>query len=104
MTKTKHAWALAALPMAIGLASITGSAHGASFNIGGIDGQFDSQMSIGASVSTSNADRRFIHTLTQIDGESQRGEAAARTSDDGRLNYEAGDVFSKIFKIGRAHV
>ena len=98
MTKTKHAWALAALPMAIGLASITGSAHAASFNIGGIDGQFDSQMSIGASVSTSNADRRFIHTLTQIDGESQRGEAAARTSDDGRLNYEAGDVFSKIFK------
>ena len=98
MTKTKHAWALAALPMAIGLASITGSAHAASFNIGGIDGQLDSQMSIGASISTSNADRRFIHIDTAIDGESQRGQATARTSDDGRLNYEAGDVFSKIFK------
>src|SRR5690554_7647816 len=98
MTKTKHAWALAALPLAVGLASFSGTAHAVNFNIGAIEGQLDSQMSIGASVSTSNADRRFIHTLTQIDGVSQRGEAAARTSDDGRLNYKKGDVFSKSFK------
>ncbi|WP_193075279.1 DUF1302 domain-containing protein [Pseudomonas sp. FME51] len=98
MTKTKHAWALAALPLAIGLASFTGSANAATFNIGEIQGQFDSQLSIGASMSTADPDKRFIHTLTGINGVNQGGEAAARTSDDGRLNYEKGDVFSKIFK------
>ena len=98
MTKTKHAWALAALPMAIGLASFTGSANAANFTIGGIEGHFDSQLSIGASMSTTDPDKRFIHTLTQIDGVNQGGEATARTSDDGRLNYESGDFFSKIFK------
>ena len=98
MTKTKHAWALAALPLAIGLASFTGSANAANFTIGGIEGQFDSQLSIGASMSTTDPDKRFIHTLTQIDGVNQGGQATARTSDDGRLNYESGDFFSKIFK------
>src|SRR5690606_817175 len=98
MTKTKHAWALAALPLAIGLASVTGSANAVTFNIGAVEAQLDSQLSIGASMSTANPDKRFIHTLTEIDGENQGGEAAARTSDDGRLNYEKGDVFSKIFK------
>lgn len=91
MTKTTHAWSLAALPLAIGLASFAGSANAANFNIGPIDAQLDSQLSIGASVSTTNADSRFIHTLSG-------GQAAARTSDDGRLNYKSGDFFSKIFK------
>ena len=98
MTKTKHAWALAALPLAIGLASVTGSANAVTFNIGEVEGQFDSQLSIGASMSMSDPDKRFIHGDTAIDGVNQGGEAAARTSDDGRLNYEKGDVFSKIFK------
>ncbi|PRB81276.1 DUF1302 domain-containing protein [Pseudomonas sp. MYb185] len=98
MTKTKHAWALAALPLAIGLASFTGSANAVNFNIGEIEGQLDSQLSIGASMSMSGPDKRFIHTLTEINGVNQGGEAAARTSDDGRLNYKKHDVFSKIFK------
>ena len=42
-------------------------------------------------MSTQGADKRFI----SVDN---GGEAAARTSDDGRQNYEAGDVFSKIFR------
>src|SRR5690554_4185071 len=98
MTKTKHAWALAALPLAIGVASFAGSANAVTFNIGEVVAQFDSQLSIGASMSMSDPDKRFIHTLTEINGVNQGGEAAARTSDDGRLNYEKGDVFSKIFK------
>ncbi len=92
MTKTKHAWALAALPLAIGLASFAGSANAVNFNIGEIEAQLDSQLSIGASMSTSNADSRFVYQR------SEGGEAAARTSDDGRLNYKKNDVFSKIFK------
>ncbi|MEH6490964.1 DUF1302 domain-containing protein [Halopseudomonas sp.] len=91
MTKKMHAWSLAALPLAIGLASFSGSANAVSFNLGEVEGQLDSQLSIGASMSTQNADKRFVSL-------SNGGEAAARTSDDGRLNYEAGDVFSKIFR------
>tara|TARA_R110002020_G_scaffold221295_1_gene429325 strand:- start:1003 stop:2739 length:1737 start_codon:yes stop_codon:yes gene_type:complete len=48
-------------------------------------------MSIGASMSTTDADDRFI----SVDN---GGRAAARTSDDGRQNYKSGDIFSKIFK------
>ncbi|MBU2072785.1 MAG: DUF1302 domain-containing protein [Gammaproteobacteria bacterium] len=98
MTKKMHAWSLAALPLAIGLASFAGSAQAVSFNIGEVQAQFDSQLSIGASMSTQNADKRFIHPLTAIDGVNQGGVGAARTTDDGRLNYKAGDVFSKIFR------
>ena len=91
MTKKMHAWSLAALPLAIGLASFAGSAQAVSFNIGDVQAQFDSQLSIGASMSTQSADKRFISVQNG-------GEAAARTSDDGRQNYQAGDVFSKIFR------
>ena len=98
MTKKMHAWSLAALPLAIGLASFSGSANAISFSLGEVDGQFDSQLSIGASVSTEDADKRFIHNATSLNGEPQGGKAVARTSDDGRLNYEKGDTFSKIFR------
>jgi len=91
MTKKMHAWSLAALPLAIGLASFAGSANAVNFNIGPVEAQFDSQLSIGASMSTQNADKRFI-------GVANGGEAAARTSDDGRQNYGSGDFFSKIFR------
>src|SRR5690554_3238888 len=92
MTKKMHAWSLAALPLAIGLASFSGSANAVSFNIGEIEAQLDSQMSIGASMSMSDRDKRLYYHRNM------GGEAAARTSDDGRLNYKKGDVFSKIFK------
>lgn len=91
MTKKMHAWSLAALPLAIGLASFSGSAGAVNFNIGDVQGQLDSTLSVGVSISTQNADKRFIHA-------GSGGEAAARTSDDGRLNYSSGDAFSKIFR------
>src|SRR5690554_3415157 len=92
MTKKMHAWSLAALPLAIGLASFSGSANAVNFNIGEIEAQLDSQLSIGASMSTAGRDKRLYWHRDM------GGEAAARTSDDGRLNYKKGDVFSKIFK------
>jgi hypothetical protein len=98
MTKKMHAWSLAALPLAIGLASFSGSAGAVTFNIGEVKAQFDSRLSVGASMSTQSADKRFIHVSTSRDGVPQNGQGAARTSDDGRLNYDAGDVFSKIFR------
>ena len=96
MTKKMHAWSLAALPLAIGLASFSGSANAVSFNIGEIDAQLDSQMSIGASMSTAGRDKRLYYGNSDYDF--GQGYAVARTSDDGRLNYDKGDVFSKIFK------
>tara|TARA_Y100000782_G_scaffold81294_1_gene87953 strand:+ start:1651 stop:3447 length:1797 start_codon:yes stop_codon:yes gene_type:complete len=98
MTKKMHAWSLAALPLAIGLASFSGSAGAVTFNIGEVQGQLDSQLSIGMSVSTADADKRFIHVDTVRNGEDMGGQAVARTSDDGRLNYDKGDIFSKIFR------
>ena len=91
MTKKMHCWSLAALPLAIGMATFSGAANAVAFNIGEVEAQLDSQLSVGVSMSTQGADKRFVSM-------SNGGEAAARTSDDGRLNYEAGDVFSKIFR------
>jgi hypothetical protein len=97
MTKKMHAWSLAALPLAIGLATFAGSAQAVNFNIGPIDAQLDSQLSIGASVSTASRDRR-LYFGNPANTDFGQGQATARTSDDGRLNYKRGDVFSKIFK------
>ena len=91
MTKKMHAWSLAALPLAIGLASFSGSASAVTFSLGEVERQLDSQISVGASWATQDADKRFIYTRSG-------GKAAARTSDDGRLNYDKGDAFSKIFR------
>ena len=97
MTKKMHAWSLAALPLAIGLASFSGSAHALSFNLGDIEAQLDTQLSIGASMSTAGRDKRLYYGNADNTDFGQ-GYATARTSDDGRLNYKKGDVFSKIFK------
>ncbi|QJD58694.1 DUF1302 domain-containing protein [Pseudomonas sp. gcc21] len=81
---------LAALPLAIGLA-LSPMSFAATFTLGGIEGQFDSELSIGASWATEDPEQDFIHP-------DNGGRASARTTDDGRLNYEKGDAFSKIFK------
>ncbi|PKM28958.1 MAG: DUF1302 domain-containing protein [Gammaproteobacteria bacterium HGW-Gammaproteobacteria-11] len=98
MTRKTPVWAWKALPLAIGLASIGGQAGAANFSIGEVQAQFDSQLSVGASWSTADPDKRFIHTDTLVDGQPMGGQALARTSDDGRLNFEQGDAFSKSFK------
>ncbi len=79
-----------ALALAVALATAL-PAQAASFNIGEIEGRFDSALSIGASWAMDNADRQFI-------GVANGGSASSRTSDDGRLNFKKGETFSKIFK------
>lgn len=90
MTKIDNPRPLALLPLAIGLA-FTPLAQAASFTWGNLDGQFDSELSIGASWATANPDADFIDPYNG-------GRAAAKTTDDGRLNFDKGDAFSKIFK------
>lgn len=62
-----------------------------SFNIGEIEGQFDSSLSVGASWGMRDADRAFVGTVNG-------GTAQSSTGDDGRLNFKKGETFSKIFK------
>lgn len=92
MTKTTPYWRLAKLPLAVSLAStLTAPAFGVTFNIGEIEGQFDSSLSVGASWSTQSADKDLI-------GLNNGGRGLSQTSDDGHANFKRGETFSKIFK------
>ncbi len=92
MTKTKQTWRLAKLPLAVSLAStLAAPAFGVTFNIGEIEGQFDSSLSVGASWSVKGADKDLI-------GKNNGGHGLSQTSDDGHLNFKRGETFSKIFK------
>ncbi len=91
-TKTKPYWRLAKLPLAVSLAStLAAPAFGVTFNIGEIEGQFDSSLSVGASWSTEKADKDLI-------GYNNGGRGLSMTSDDSRMNFKRGETFSKIFK------
>ena len=92
MTSVNQFWRRARLPLAVSLAStLAGPAFGVSFNIGEIEGSFDSSLSVGASWSTSKANRDLI-------GANNGGRGLSQTSDDGHLNFKRGETFSKIFK------
>lgn len=91
-TKNKQLWRLAKLPLSVGLASVlAGPASAVTFDIGEIEGTFDSSLSVGASWSTAKPDKRFI-------GNANGGTGYTQTGDDGRLNFQRGKTFSQIFK------
>jgi hypothetical protein len=92
MTSASPFWRRAKLPLAVSLAStLAGPAFGVSFNIGEIEGQFDSSLSVGASWSTASPNENLI-------GVNNGGHGLSQTSDDGHLNFKKGETFSKIFK------
>lgn len=92
MTSVNLFWRRAKLPLAVSLASTLASpAFAVSFNIGEIEAQFDSSLSIGASWSTESANKNLI-------GVNNGGKGLSQTSDDGHLNFKRGETFSKIFK------
>ncbi|MEN5111859.1 DUF1302 domain-containing protein [Pseudomonas sp. TWI672] len=92
MTSANPFWRRAKLPLAVSLASTLASpAFAVSFNIGEIEGQFDSSLSVGASWSTANPNSNLI-------GANNGGKGLSQTSDDGHLNFKKGETFSKIFK------
>ncbi|MDE1169518.1 MAG: DUF1302 domain-containing protein [Pseudomonas sp.] len=66
-------------------------AQAVNFNIGEIEGQFDSSLSVGASWSTQSPSERLI-------GSANGGHGFTQTNDDGHLNFKKGETFSKIFK------
>ena len=73
------------------LAANAGLVNAITFNVGEVEGQFDSQLSVGASWAVRSADPDFISTASG-------GKASTRAQDDGRLNFKKGETFSKIFK------
>ncbi|MBK5531090.1 DUF1302 domain-containing protein [Pseudomonas sp. TH08] len=92
MTSVNQFWRRAKLPLAVSLAStLAGPAFGVSFNVGEIEGQFDSSLSLGMSVSTQQPNKDLI-------GVNNGGKGLSQTSDDGHLNFKSGQAFSKIFK------
>ncbi|MHC8288671.1 DUF1302 domain-containing protein [Pseudomonas sp. XS1P51] len=92
MTSVNQFWRRAKLPLAVSLAStLAGPAFGVSFNVGEIEGSFDSSLSVGASWSTAKPNSDLI-------GVNNGGKGLSQTSDDGHLNFKRGETFSKIFK------
>jgi len=89
-TTTRAEFKLKALASAIALGCVT-QAQAVNFNVGEIEGQFDSSLSIGASWSTANPDSNLI-------GVNNGGKGLSQTSDDSRLNFRKNETFSKIFK------
>ncbi|CRM33952.1 DUF1302 domain-containing protein [Pseudomonas sp. 44 R 15] len=92
MTKTtmRAIFTLQALAAAVAVGCCA-QAQAVSFNIGEIEGQFDSSLSVGASWGMRDADRSLVGTVNG-------GTGQASTGDDGRLNFKKGETFSKIFK------
>jgi len=76
-------------------AAIAPQAFAKDFSIGEIEGSFDSALSVGASWAVRGPDPDFI---SNFNSQGVRGNASARTNDDGRLNFKKGETFSKIFK------
>ncbi|MEN0107874.1 MAG: DUF1302 family protein, partial [Pseudomonas sp.] len=92
MTTTRTFWRRAKLPLAVSLATTLATpAFAVSFNIGEVEGSFDSSLSVGASWSTTGPDKDFI-------GVNNGGNGLSQTSDDSHLNFKSGETFSKIFK------
>lgn len=91
-TTNQQLWRMAKLPLAVSLASVLATpAFAINFNLGEVEGSFDSSLSVGASWSTAKRDMDFI-------GNANGGTGYTQTGDDGRLNFQRGKTFSQIFK------
>ncbi|MFB9886695.1 DUF1302 domain-containing protein [Balneatrix alpica] len=84
-------------PLALAVAGITavltaGQTQAIEFNLGEVQGTFNSNISVGASWRTENADPYLI---SKANGGTGPG---AGNDDDGNLNFHKGETFSKIIK------
>ena len=82
------------LPMAITSAFGASYSHGADFYFGNdqdIQLQVNSQLSVGASWRTEDADDALV-------GATNGGTGGSATTDDGNLNFDKGETFSQIIK------
>ncbi|HCL3894352.1 TPA: DUF1302 family protein, partial [Pseudomonas aeruginosa] len=80
-------------PILLSLISLTlgTQAQALNFDVGAIQGSFDSTLSVGASWALRDPDRDFV-------GVGNGGTASTLSSDDGRLNFKKHDLISNTFK------
>ena len=69
-------------------ASLATPAQAVPFNIGALEGQLDSELTLSTRWASANAERELI-------GAANGGRAPAASGDDGRLNFKRGETFSK---------
>ena len=82
MTAIKQTWRLAKLPLAVSLAStLAVPAFAVTFNVGEIEGSFDSTMSVGASWSMRGADKDLIRFGKFFTGDHTAGSSQLTVTD-----------------------
>lgn len=90
-TKRKFGLVHSAGMSAVMLMGLSVHSQAADFQIGEVEAQFDSSLSLGAIWSTQSPDADLI-------GEINDGDGGAAVGDDGRLNFRSGDMVSNVFK------
>lgn len=88
----RRRFALAPLGAAMLLATLNvQTAQAVTFELGEVEGSFDSSLSIGMSQRMSDRDQAYYST-------GNGGTATSNTMDDGTLNFDKNDIFTKTFK------
>jgi hypothetical protein len=83
-----------ATAVVLGSAMLTAHAQAVNFDLGPFEGNFTSNLSVGASWRTEDPSKRVV-SPGNTNGE---GRASSSTADDGNLNYDEGDMYSMLFK------
>ncbi|MEH6562789.1 MAG: DUF1302 family protein, partial [Marinobacter sp.] len=101
MTRKTHQWQRwAKLPLAVAVAAgLSGQASAYSFYLGDVEAQFNTTLSAGAGWRVEDRDKRLIAqgNLGPQFANTTTG-ASTNNYDDGNLNFEKGDTYSKIVK------
>ena len=87
-----HHYAEAMAPLVYTAGRQQHARHAATFELdNGISGRWDTSLSTGMSISTSDPDRNLLPTVYD-------GRAAGINGNDGRMNFKAGDTISRVVK------
>jgi hypothetical protein len=105
MTRKTHQWQRwTKLPLAVAVAAgMSGQASALSFYLGDVEAQFNTTLSAGAGWRVEDRDKRLIGQ-GNLGPEYTPGQplanigASTNNYDDGNLNFESGDTYSKIVK------
>ncbi|MET4027683.1 hypothetical protein ABIE59_003226 [Marinobacter sp. MBR-99] len=105
MTRKTQPWQRwTKLPLAVAIAAgVSAPASAISFNVGDVDAQFNTTLSAGVGWRTQDRDRRLI-APGNLGPEYAPGQpfdnigSSTNNYDDGNLNFEKGDTYSKIVK------
>lgn len=105
MTRKTHQWQRwVKLPLAVAVAAgMSGQASAYSFYLGDVEAQFNTTLSAGAGWRTQDQDKRLIAQgnlgpTYAPGGANENIGSSTNNYDDGNLNFDKGDTYSKIVK------